>query len=131
MSSTKERDEALAGEAAEKDAAKSSSGKLLLFNQSKNPYHLKDGPPWVEKEVDGKKVKVGTTKRIFHIGASIECLDQEEYDMLSNYKGVGTTKQVAPSLDGRIRQLESEKSVLADEVAALKSQLAKFETHKK
>jgi len=88
------------------------AGKLILFNHSRNPYHL-------GKNADG-------SQRIFAVGESIECIDQAEYDMLKNYKGVGTTQQVAPSLQAHVSKLESEKAALTDEVEALRKQLEKF-----
>ena len=101
---------------AEKIAEKPAGGKLVLFNHSRNPFRLKDGP-------NGEK-------RMFAVGAQLECVDQAEYDGLKNYKGVGTAQMVAPSLQNRIIALESEKKALTDEVASLKKQLEKFDDDK-
>ncbi len=114
MASSKEEKEAMAGEAVEKHTpAKAAGGKLILFNQSKNPYHLKPGP-------NGEK-------RLFAVGTQIEALDQAEYDFLRNYKGVGTTAQVAPSLQNVISKLESDKAALEAEVADLRAYKEKFD----
>ncbi len=115
--SNKEEKEAAAGEAVERkaDAAapKGGGAKLVLFNHSKNPYHLKNGP-------NGEK-------RLFEVGSQIECVDQAEYDFLKNYKGVATSQQVAPSLQNHIVKLETEKADLQSEVETLKKQLEKFQ----
>ena len=97
---------------AEKTAEKPAAGKLVLFNHSRNPYKLKDGP-------NGEK-------RVFVVGAQIECLDEEEYKFLKNYKGIGTSQQVAPSLQNLIVKLESEKKALEEEVVGLREQLDKY-----
>lgn len=97
--------------------AEKTAEKLVLFNHSRNPYHLKNGP-------DGEK-------RIFAVGSSLECADKEEYDMLKNYRGVSTTQQAAPGLSAHIEKLNADKAALTDEVASLKEQLEKFQDHKK
>ena len=96
--------------------AERATGKLLLFNHSKNPYHLGKNP-------DG-------SERWFRQGASMDCKDQAEYDFLKNYKGVGTTQQVAPGLQAHVQQLETEKTALKDEVADLRKQLEKYQDKK-
>ncbi len=99
---------------AEKHAEKSAekqSAKLILFNHSKNPFTLKDGP---NKE-----------KRTLKVGQSIECLDQTEYDQLRKYRGVGTTAQVSPDLGRYVVDLESQVTSLKEEIADLKKQLGK------
>lgn len=112
---------------AEKTAEKPAGGKLVLFNHGRNPIHLKDGPPY--EKVDGKDTTRGI-KRIFAVGDQIECIDQAEYDMLKNYKGIATSQQVAPSLQGLIIKLESEKVSLTQEVEGLRKQLEKFQDKK-
>lgn len=99
---------------AEKTADKPSTEKLVLFNHSRNPYHLQNGP-------DGEK-------RRFEVGASLECLDKAEYDMLKNYKGISTTAQAAPGLSAHIDRLTAEKNAAVEEVADLKKQLEKFQS---
>lgn len=103
---------------AEKTAEKP-SGKLLLFNHSRNPFHLKPAP-----------VKEGETpvKRVWPVGAPLECIDQAEYDQMKQYKGVGTTQQVAPTLQAAVIRLEQEKAALLDEKADLLKQLEKFQS---
>lgn len=91
---------------------KAATGKLMLFNHSKNPYHLGTNP-------DG-------TQRVFQVGKSLECKDQAEYDFLKNYKGVSTTAQVAPGLSVHIQSLNDKISAQAEEIAALKEQNSKF-----
>lgn len=114
--SNREEKEAAAGEAAEKkaDAAapKAGTGKLTLFNHSKNPYHLGTNP-------DG-------TPRVFHVGKSLECKDQAEYDALRVYKGMSTTAQVAPGLTVHIQSLNDKIAAQAEEIEALKKQNEKF-----
>lgn len=100
----------------EKSAEAAPSGKLILFNYSKNPYHLKDGP-------NGEK-------RIFAVGSSLECADRAEYDQLKKYKGMNTTQQFAPGLNTHIIKLEAEKAALVDEVAELKKQVERYQKGK-
>jgi len=106
-------------------AAKASTEKFILFNNSRNPYHLKDGPPY--EVIEGKPTAKGV-QRIFTVGSSLECLDKEEYEMLKNYRGVTTTQQTAPGLHAHVQKLEAEKSAALDEVAELKKQLEKFQS---
>lgn len=94
------------------EKAEKPAGKLILFNHSRNAYIL-------GKNEDG-------SRRMFAIGASMECKDQAEFDRLKNYKGVSTTAQVAPSLQGHISRLETEKNELQEKVASLEKQLEKF-----
>lgn len=96
-----------------KDTAEKPAVKLILFNHGKNPFYL-------GKNADG-------SKRIFKMGESIECKDQKEYDMLRGYKGVGTAKQVAPSLQAHVSNLESQVAAKNDEIELLKTQLEKFQ----
>ena len=110
---------------AEKTAEKTYTDKFVLFNHSRNPFHLKDGPPY--DVVDGKPTTKGV-KRRFEVGASLECLDQAEYDLLKGYKGVSTTAQAAPGLSSHIERLTAEKNAAIDEVADLKRRLEKFES---
>ncbi len=115
MAKSKEELEQEAGEAEEKKAESraSKAGKLVLFNHSKNPYEL-------GKNEDG-------TRRMFLVGSSIECKDQAEYDMLRNYRGVGTTAQVAPNLQAHVDSLQEKINTQASENAELKKQLEKFQ----
>jgi hypothetical protein len=92
------------------------AGKLTLFNHSRNPYHL-------GKNADG-------TERWFRIGKSIECVDQKEYDMLKNYKGVATTQQVAPGLQAHVQNLQEKIAAQNEEIAELKKQAEKFQDKK-
>jgi hypothetical protein len=99
---------------AEKSAEKASTEKLVLFNHSRNPYHLKNGAN-------------GET-RIFAVGSSLECEDRAEYDFLKNYRGVTTTQQSAPGLHAHVQKLEADKAAALEEVAELKKQLEKFQS---
>lgn len=90
------------------------AGKLVLFNHSRNPFVL-------GKNADG-------TRRMFHVGSSIECKDQAEYDQLRAYRGITTTAQVAPTLQAHVDKLEAEKATLTGRVAELEEQLEKFKT---
>ncbi len=92
------------------------AGKLILFNNSRNAYIL-------GKNEDG-------SRRMFAIGASIECKDQAEYDRLRGYRGVSTTAQVAPGLNAHLGKLESEKAELQEKVASLEKQLEKYTSKK-
>ncbi len=106
---------------AEKTVEKS-AGKLVLFNHSRNPFRLKDGPP---AEKGGTPVK-----RIWAVGSQIECLDQAEYDLLKNYRGVGTSQQVAPSLHARVLDLEKQVAEKQAEIENLTEHLEKFKEKK-
>jgi len=88
---------------------KASSEKMVLFNNSRNPFKLKDG-------------------RTFGIGDSLEFTDAAEYEQLKKYKGVSTTKQFAPGLSAHIEKLSADKAQLQDEVDTLKKQLEKFQS---
>lgn len=89
-----------------------SAEKLILFNHSRNPYNL------------GKDAKGEV--RWFRVGDSIECKDQAEFDMLRNYKGVSTTKQVSPTLSAHVQTLNDKISAQQEEIEALKKQNEKF-----
>ncbi len=98
----------------DKEKAEKSSEKLMLFNHSRNPFNL-------GKNEDG-------TVRWFLVGHSMECKDKAEYDLLRNYKGVSTTKQVSPGLDAHVQSLRSEineKNALIEEQ---RKRLEKFES---
>ncbi len=86
--------------------------KLILFNHSRNPYNL-------GKNEDG-------SVRWFKVGESIECKDKAEYDMLRNYKGVSTTKQVSPNLAAHVQSLNDQIAELKEKNAALEKQNEKF-----
>jgi hypothetical protein len=88
---------------------KASSEKMVLFNNSRNPFKLKDG-------------------RTFGIGESLEFTDAAEYEQLKKYRGVTTTKQFAPGLSAHIEQLEADKAAALSEVETLKKQLEKFQS---
>lgn len=91
---------------------KGSTEKLILFNHSKNPYNL-------GKNEDG-------TQRVFRIGESMECKDEAEFKALRNYKGVSTTKQVAPGLSAHVQSLNDKISAQQEEIEALRKQNEKF-----
>ncbi len=93
---------------------KGSTEKLILFNHSKNPYNL-------GKNEDG-------SVRWFRVGDSMECKDKAEYDMLKNYKGISTTKQVAPGLSAHVQSLNDKIASQQEEIDALRKQNEKFQT---
>ncbi len=99
--------------------------KLILFNNSRNPYHLKDGPPYVDKKIGTETIKVGMTRRFFEVGTSIECLDAEEYNLLRSFKGISTTKQAIPGVQNYIDSLTAEIATHKETIADLRGQLEK------
>ncbi len=101
---------------AEKSQDKSAE-KLVLFNHGRNPFDLGKNP-------DG-------SRRMFNVGESMECIDKAEYDRLKAYKGVGTTQQIAPSLQAHVLQLEAEKAALKEEVESLRERAEKLDASAK
>ena len=73
------------------DAKEKASGKLTLWNYSRNPHELRKGP-------EGER-------RTLPVGGSIECLDQAEFDQLKKYTGMRTSQMVAPAMSATIAEL--------------------------
>src|SRR4051812_5071804 len=94
---------------AEKEKA---SGKLTLWNYSKNPHVLRDGP-------NGEK-------RSLPVGGSIEALDDKEFEQLKKYPGFRTSAMVAPGMSATIDQLESKIEDQKAEIAELKKANDKY-----
>ena len=80
--------------------------------------------PLIEKDkATGEEI---VTKRVLGPkGATIECLDEAEYKLLTSYADVKDVRHIAPTIDEDIAKLKKENEALKEENAKLKAKLKK------
>lgn len=59
-------------------------------------------------------------------GASIQCVDEDEYNSLTRYRDVVDSFKMVPNIGAQVEQLEKEKAQLLAEKSALESEVSEL-----